>query len=82
MKPNRQNLAGKTITILLILQILLIGIEGKNRIQQGDSAIETLLWMINQYIPVLLRASRLLPSTDSKKPHLSNIPDAAIAKAD
>ncbi|MBW4592094.1 MAG: hypothetical protein KME46_03975 [Brasilonema angustatum HA4187-MV1] len=28
-------------------------------IQQGDSTIEVLIWMINQYIPVLKQASRL-----------------------
>lgn len=70
----------KIIAILLILQIILISIQAKNRIQQGDSAIETLIWMINQYIPVLLRASRLTSSTDSKKLPLSNPPDTGNTK--
>jgi hypothetical protein len=47
------------ITVLLIIQTILIGIQSKNRLQQGDSTIEVFIWMINQYIPVLKRVRRL-----------------------
>lgn len=59
MKVKRPNLVGKIITVLLILQTVLICVKAENRIQQGDSTIEVLIWMINQYIPVLKQASRL-----------------------
>lgn len=59
MKVKRQNFVGKIITVLFIIQIILIGIQSKNRIQQGDSTIEVLIWMINQYIPVLKRVRGL-----------------------
>ncbi len=59
MKVKRQNFVGKIITVLLIIQTVLIGIQSKNRIQQGDSTIEVLIWMINQYIPVLKRVRGL-----------------------
>ncbi|MEH2398503.1 hypothetical protein [Nostoc sp.] len=45
------------IAFLLILQTILIGINAENHIQQGDSPIEVLIWMINQCIPVLKQAS-------------------------
>lgn len=57
-KPGK-NFSQKAITFLLILQTILIGVKAENRIQQGDSTIEVLLWMINQYIPVLQRLRRL-----------------------
>ncbi|BAY47178.1 hypothetical protein SAMD00079811_47940 [Scytonema sp. HK-05] len=59
MKVKRQNFVGKIITVLLIIQTILIGIQSKNHIQQGDSTIEVLIWMINQYIPVLKRVRGL-----------------------
>ncbi len=59
MKVKRQNFVRKIITFLLIMQTVLIGVQSKNRIQQGDSTIEVLIWMINQYIPVLQRVRRL-----------------------
>ena len=49
----------KAIAFLLILQTTLIGVQAENRIQQGDSPIEVLIWMINQCIPVLKQASKL-----------------------
>ncbi|QKQ74120.1 hypothetical protein [Nostoc sp. TCL240-02] len=48
---------GYAYAFLLILQTILIGVNAENRIQQGDSTIEVLMWMINQYIPVLKQAS-------------------------
>ncbi|MGH1395946.1 MAG: hypothetical protein ACRAVC_18250 [Trichormus sp.] len=59
MKMKRQNLLEKIIALLLVLQTLLLGVQAKNRIQQGDSAIEVMIWLINQYIPVLQRAKDL-----------------------
>ena len=50
---------GYAYAFLLILQTMLIGVNAENRLQQGDSAIEVLIWMINQCIPVLKQASSL-----------------------
>ncbi|HEY9804020.1 MAG TPA: hypothetical protein V6D25_27045 [Leptolyngbyaceae cyanobacterium] len=50
---------GYAYAFLLILQTILIGVNAKNRIQQGDSPIEVLMWMINQCIPVLKQAKSL-----------------------
>ncbi|MEH2067158.1 MAG: hypothetical protein V7K47_03130 [Nostoc sp.] len=48
---------GYAYAFLLILQTMLIGVNAENRLQQGDSPIEVLIWMINQSIPVLKQAS-------------------------
>jgi|GEM_PF-1802079 len=58
MKKQRQNFASKTICFLLTLQLLLIGVQGKIKIDQGDSTLEVLMWMINQSIVVLQQMSR------------------------
>ncbi|MBE9206316.1 hypothetical protein IQ244_07280 [Nostoc sp. LEGE 06077] len=58
-KKSGQSASQKAITFLLILQTILIGINAENRLQQGDSSIEVLMWMINQCIPVLKQASSL-----------------------
>ncbi|MEH2387924.1 MAG: hypothetical protein V7K14_19540 [Nostoc sp.] len=50
---------GYAYAFLLILQTMLIGVNAENRLQQGDSPIEVLIWMINQCIPVLKQASNL-----------------------
>ncbi|HLO86069.1 MAG TPA: hypothetical protein VK203_13825 [Nostocaceae cyanobacterium] len=44
---------------LLVVQILLISIHANYRIQQGDSVIEILIWMLNQCFPVLKQAKTL-----------------------
>jgi hypothetical protein len=54
-----QSASQRAIAILLILQIPLIGVNVKNRLQQRDSLIEVLISMINQCIPVLKQASSL-----------------------
>ena len=59
MKNKRQNASQIAIAFLLILQTTLIGVQAENRIQQGDSPMEVLIWMINQCIPVLKQASKL-----------------------
>ncbi len=66
MKNKRQNASQRAISttgyayaFLLILQTILIGVNAENRLQQGDSPIEVLIWMINQCIPVLKQASSL-----------------------
>ncbi len=48
----------KLIAVLLSLKVLLAGIQATDRIQQGDSVTETLIWLINQCIPVLQQISR------------------------
>ena len=54
-----QKLYRQIITMFLLIQTMLIGVNAENRIQQGDSPIEVLIWMINQCIPVLKQASSL-----------------------
>ncbi|BAY29454.1 hypothetical protein NIES2107_12970 [Nostoc carneum NIES-2107] len=56
---RRQNILNKTIALLLAMQLFLIGLQAKTRIDQGNSTIETLIWMIQQYIPVLVKVKRL-----------------------
>ena len=58
MKTQRQNIISKTIVLLLTLQLFLIGVQAENRIQQGDSPIKVLIWVINQCVPVLQQVSR------------------------
>ncbi|NEU73313.1 hypothetical protein PI95_012235 [Hassallia byssoidea VB512170] len=58
-QSTRQKLYRQIIIVLLLMQTTLIGIQAENRIQQGDSRIEVLMWMINQCIPVLKQASSL-----------------------
>ncbi|MEH2317972.1 hypothetical protein [Nostoc sp.] len=55
-KPSK-SVSQRAIAFLLILQTILIGVNAENRLQQGDSPIEVLIWMINQCIPVLKQAS-------------------------
>ncbi|MGI2906688.1 hypothetical protein [Tolypothrix sp. VBCCA 56010] len=57
-KPGK-SATQRAIAFLLILQTTLIGVQAENRLQQGDSPIEVLMWMINQCIPVLKQASSL-----------------------
>jgi hypothetical protein len=57
-KPNK-SVNQKAIAFLLILQTVLIGVNAESRLQQGDSPLEVLMWMINQYIPILKQASSL-----------------------
>ncbi|MEH2298019.1 MAG: hypothetical protein V7K88_02825 [Nostoc sp.] len=56
-KKPAKSVSQRAIAFLLILQTILIGVNAENRIQQGDSPIEVLIWMINQCIPVLKQAS-------------------------
>ena len=48
-----KNLTRKLITLLLTLQIILVGIQAKNRIQDGESQIEIFIWMVNNCISLL-----------------------------
>ncbi|MEH2082842.1 MAG: hypothetical protein V7K89_23540 [Nostoc sp.] len=57
-KPSK-SVSQTAIAFLLTLQTILIGVNAENRLQQGDSPIEVLIWMINQCIPVLKQASSL-----------------------
>ncbi|MEH2202429.1 hypothetical protein [Nostoc sp.] len=56
-QSTRQKLYRQIITMLLLIQTILIGVNAENRLQQGDSTIEVLMWMINQCIPILKQAS-------------------------
>ncbi|RCJ41289.1 hypothetical protein A6770_09480 [Nostoc minutum NIES-26] len=59
MQGKRQDVLSKTIALLLSLQIFLIGFQAKIRIDQGNSSLEALTWMIQQYIPVLVKIRSL-----------------------
>ncbi len=58
MQRNRQNFINKAITLLLVMQLFLIGLQGKMKIDEGDSTLEVLIWMINQSIVVLQKVNR------------------------
>lgn len=58
MQRNRQNFLNQTITLLLAMQLFLIGLQGKMKIDEGDSTLEVLIWMINQSIVVLQKVNR------------------------
>lgn len=48
-----KNLTRKLIALLLTLQIVLMGIQTKNLIQDGESQIELFIWMLNNCISLL-----------------------------
>ena len=52
-KKLSSRLANKLISLLLILQIILMGIQAKNHIQDEESQIEIFIWMINNCISLL-----------------------------
>ncbi|MEH2420984.1 MAG: hypothetical protein V7K48_08650 [Nostoc sp.] len=56
-QSTRQKLYRQIITVLLLIQTIIICVNAENRLQQGDSPIEVLIWMINQCIPILKQAS-------------------------
>lgn len=73
MQRKRQAIINKTIAVLLAMQLFLIGLQAKIRIDQGDSTLETLTWLIQQYIPVLVKIKNLQDkkqTTDSQKPKI------------
>ncbi|WP_413200516.1 hypothetical protein [Nostoc piscinale] len=59
MKGKGQDIIGKMIPVLLAMQLFLIGLQAKIRIDQGESSLEALRWMIQQYIPVLVKIRSL-----------------------
>ncbi|MBD2441060.1 hypothetical protein [Nostoc sp. FACHB-110] len=59
MQRKGQDIIGKTIALLLAMQLFLIGLQAKVRIDQGNSSLEALMWMIQQYIPVLVKIRSL-----------------------
>ncbi|MFN6562044.1 MAG: hypothetical protein RMY28_019945 [Nostoc sp. ChiSLP01] len=58
-QSTRQKLYRQLITMLLLIQIILIGVNAKNRIQQGDSPIEVLIWIVKESISLVKQASNL-----------------------
>lgn len=73
MQRKRQDIINKTIAVLLAMQLFLIGLQAKTRIDQGDSTLETLTWLVQQYIPVMVKIKSLQeqkPTTDSQKPKI------------
>lgn len=53
VKKSSSILVSKLIALLLTLQIVLFGIQAKNRIQNEESQIEVLIWMINNCVSLL-----------------------------
>ncbi|MEH1940592.1 MAG: hypothetical protein V7L01_10290 [Nostoc sp.] len=58
-QSTRQKLYRQIITVLLLIQTILIGVNAKNRIQQGDSQIEVLIWIVKESISLVKQASSL-----------------------
>ncbi len=59
MLNKHQDILGKTIALLLTMQLLLIGLQAKNQIDSGNSTLQTLIWTIQQSIPVLVKIRSL-----------------------
>ncbi|BBD59076.1 hypothetical protein NIES2109_18550 [Nostoc sp. HK-01] len=59
MQRKGQDIIGKIIALLLAMQLFLIGLQAKVRIDQGNLSVEALMWMIQQYIPVLVKLRSL-----------------------
>ncbi|WP_445636983.1 Transposase [Nostoc sp. DSM 114161] len=66
MQRKRQDILGKTIALLLTMQLFFIGLQAKIRIDQGNSSLEALSWMIQQYIPVLVKIRSLQDKKEKK----------------
>lgn len=58
MQRKHQNVINKMIALLLAMQLFLIGLQAKMKIDEGDSTLEVLIWMINQSIVVLQKVNR------------------------
>ena len=58
MSVKKSELIGKLITLLLTIQIILFGIQAKNRIQDGESQIEVLLWMLSNCTSILKQVKK------------------------
>ncbi|MBN3963616.1 hypothetical protein [Nostoc sp. NMS8] len=54
-----RQILGKIIALLLTMQLFLIGFQAKSQIDQGNSSIEALIWMTQQYISVLVKIRSL-----------------------
>ncbi|QKQ75930.1 hypothetical protein [Nostoc sp. TCL240-02] len=54
-----RQILGKIIALLLAMQLFLIGFQAKSQIDQGNSSIEALIWMTQQYILVLVKIRSL-----------------------
>lgn len=63
-KKSNSRISQKLIAVLLSLKMLLAGMQAANSIHKGESVTETLIWLINQCIPVLQQVSR---QEDEKK---------------
>ncbi|MDZ8070871.1 MAG: hypothetical protein RMY64_35535 [Nostoc sp. DedQUE08] len=55
----KRHILSKTIALLLAMQLFLIGLQAKSRIEQDNSSIEALIWMTQQYISVLVKIRSL-----------------------
>ncbi|MEH1803276.1 hypothetical protein [Nostoc sp.] len=58
-QSTRQKLYRQIITVLLLIQTILIGVNAENRLQQGDSQIEVLIWIVKESISLVKQASSL-----------------------
>ncbi|MEH1967573.1 hypothetical protein [Nostoc sp.] len=58
-QSTSQKLYRQIITMLLLIQTILIGVNAENRIQQGDSTIEVLIWIVKESISLVKQASSL-----------------------
>lgn len=63
----------KVIALLLSMQLSLIGLQAKIRIDQGNSTLETLTWLIQHCITVLVQVKSLSEKkqrNDGSKPKI------------
>ncbi|MEH1776320.1 hypothetical protein [Nostoc sp.] len=58
-QSTRQKLYRQIITVLLLIQTILIGVNAENGLQQGDSQIEVLIWIVKESISLVKQASSL-----------------------
>jgi hypothetical protein len=58
-RQNSKDILGKIIGALLAIQLFLIGWQAKTQIDQGESSLEALTWIIQQSIPVLIKIRSL-----------------------
>jgi hypothetical protein len=58
-RQDSKDILGKIIAALLAMQLFLIGWQAKTQIDQGESSLEALTWIIQQSIPVLIKIRSL-----------------------
>ena len=58
MLVKKSQFISKLIALLMSIQIILLGIQANNRIQDGESQIEVLLWMLSNCTSILKQVKK------------------------